>query len=69
MHLWWCGVVCVEALIEESQGIEDKTKKGIVGWAAMGVQKAFNEGETSFQEAYINNVFVGVKGSRRDFCS
>jgi hypothetical protein len=28
MHFWWCGVVCVEALMEESQGVEKENKEG-----------------------------------------
>jgi hypothetical protein len=54
--------------MEESQGIEDEDKEGIARWATMGVQQAFNEGETSFQEAYINSVLARVRGSRGCNC-
>jgi len=60
--------VCVEGLMEESQGIEDQDKERVAGWVAMGFQQAFNEGEISFQEAYIDNVFARVKGSKGNFC-
>lgn len=40
MHFWWCGVVCVEALMEESQGVEDKDKEGVVRWATWGFGKS-----------------------------
>ncbi len=66
--LWWYGMVCVGGLMEESQGIEDQDKERIVGWVAMGFQQAFNEGEISFQEAYINNVLTGVRGNKGNFC-
>jgi hypothetical protein len=33
MHFWWCGVVCAEALMEESQGVENENKEGVNGWA------------------------------------
>jgi hypothetical protein len=28
MCFWWCGVVHVKALMEESQGVEDEDKEG-----------------------------------------
>ncbi len=40
MHFWWCGVVYVEALMEESQGVEDEDKKGIAKWALGGFSKS-----------------------------
>jgi hypothetical protein len=39
MHFWWCGVVCVELLMEESQGARNKDK-GVVKWATRGVSKS-----------------------------
>ncbi len=54
--------------MEESQGIENEDKEGVVKWATMGVQQAFNKGEISFQEAYIDNVLARVRASRREFC-
>jgi hypothetical protein len=30
MHFLWCGVVCIEAFMEESQGAEDEDKEGVV---------------------------------------
>ncbi len=50
MHFWWCGVVCIEALMEESQGIEDEDKEGVAEWATVGVQQAFNKGEVKFSK-------------------
>jgi hypothetical protein len=29
MHLWWCGVVHIEALMEESQGAKDEDKERV----------------------------------------
>ncbi len=61
-------MVCVEALMEENQRIEDENKERVVGWAAMGFQQVFNEREISFQEAYIDNVLARVRGSKGYFC-
>ncbi len=61
-------MVCIEALMEESQGIENEDKEGVAKWATMGVQQAFNEGEISFQEAYIDSVLARVRASKGDFC-
>jgi hypothetical protein len=54
--------------MEESQGIENEDKEGVAKWATMGVQQAFNEGEISFQEAYVDSVLARVRASKGDFC-
>ncbi len=43
-------MVCIEALMEESQGIEDEDKEGVAEWATVGVQQAFNKGEVKFSK-------------------
>ncbi len=30
-------MICIKALMEESQGTDDKDKQGVIGWAARGV--------------------------------
>ncbi len=44
MHFWWCGVVCVATLMEESQGVEEEDKDEVVWNYGEGIQHVFNKG-------------------------
>jgi len=43
MHLWWCGVLCVTTLMEESQGVEEEDKEGAIYCIMTVVQHVFNK--------------------------
>jgi len=43
MHLWWCGVLCVTTLMEESQGVEEEDKEGAIYCIMTVVQHVFSK--------------------------